>query len=107
MPQPTAWVKLALLSFASWACTVLLYAAGIAITAASLERAQTSTAETAALALIAAEILVAGVSVAFVFFRSKSYFRAAAHLVWAAVFALLQLGACAVAVFASLLVLNR
>jgi hypothetical protein len=107
MSQPTTPIKLALLSCASWACTLLLYLAGIMVTAASLQRAQTSTASTAALVLIAAEVLVACISIAFVLLRSRGTLQAATRFGWVAAFAVLQLGTCAVAVLATLLALNR
>lgn len=108
MPQPPRLIKLALLSFASWAFTLAFYFVGIVVTAASLQHAQASTAEVAVIILVVAELLAACLSIAFVFSRSRGHFQAAAmRFFWVAVFVLLQLGTCALAAFASLLALNR
>ncbi len=107
MTQATTPIKLALLSGAAWAGTLLLYVVGIAATAAGLEHAQTSTAATAALVLLAAEVLVACLSITFVLSRSRGNLQTAMRFVWMAAFAVLQLGTLAAAVLATLVALDR
>ena len=107
MSRLTIIVRMALLSFAAWACTLLFYFFDIAIAAAILQRAPTSTVSAAVVILVAVEVLVAALSVAFVFSRSRRYLQGAARFAWVALFALLQFGTCALAVFALLLALNR
>ena len=107
MSRLTIIVRMALLSFAAWACTLVFYFFGIAITAAALQRAPTSTVSMAVVILIAVAVLAAALAVAFVFSRSRRYLQGAARFVWVALFALLQFGTCAAAVLALLLALNR
>ncbi|MCU0502015.1 MAG: hypothetical protein MUC51_09660 [Anaerolineae bacterium] len=107
MSRPAAIIRLALLSFAAWTSTLLFYFFDIAIAAASLQRAPASTVSAAVIILIAVELLVAALAVAFVFSRSRRYLAGAVRAVWVALFALLQFGTWAVAALALLLVLNR
>ena len=107
MSRLTIIIRMALLSFAAWACTLLFYFLGIAITAAALQRAPTSTVSAAVVILVGVEILAAALAVAFVFSRSRRYLQGVVRIAWVALFALLQFGTCAAAVLALLLVLNR
>jgi hypothetical protein len=99
--------KLLLISLGVWASTCVLYIFGILLAASLLEYAQTSTAEVAALVLIAAEFLVACIAVAYVFVQARRSLQRVTSLLWAAAFVLLQFATCALAMFATLLVLNR
>ena len=105
--QAPTLIKLILLACATWVGSLLVYLTGIMITAASLEQVQTSTASTATLILIAVELLMACISIAFVYTRSRGYARAGVRFVYMGVFALLQLGTCVLAIIISLLALNR
>ncbi len=99
--------KITLLSLAAWASTVVLYLLGIFVTAAIFGNAQTSTAEIALPALLAAEVIVACIATAFVFSRSQGVFRPAVRGLWVVAFALLQIATLALAVLMSMLVFNR
>ena len=107
MTDRTAVVKLALLSIAAWAITLLLYFVGIAVVASAFQRAPSSTASTAVVILIAVELLIACLAVAFIVRRTRPVFGTALRVVWTVVFAVFQFGACAVAGLAALLALNR
>jgi hypothetical protein len=107
MPQPTTLTKLVLLACAAWACTLLLYFAGIAVTAASLEQTQSATASTVTAILIAAEFLVTCISIGFIFFRSRGYQRTGVRFILIAVFTLIQFSLFVLAAFLSLVVMNR
>ena len=95
MSRLTIIIRMALLSFAAWVCTLVFYFFGIVIAAAILQRAPTSTVSAAVVILIAVAVLAAALAVAFVFSRSQRYLQGAARLVWVAFFALLQFGTCA------------
>ena len=107
MPQPITLTKLVLLACAAWACSLLLYFTGIAVTAASLEHVQTSTASTVTAILIAAEFLAACISIGFVFLRSRGYQQAVVRFVLLVIFTLIQLSLFVLAAFLSLVVMNR
>ena len=103
----TLMLKLALLSFAAWASTVVIYLLGIVVTAIILEGVQTSTAEVAVVVLIAAEFIIAGLAIAFVFVRSRGVLSGVMRILWIGVFAVVQLGICALALFTTFVALNR
>ncbi len=107
MPKPISLIKLILLAGGVWVGMLLVYAAGIALAAASLERAQTTTASTIAMMLIAAELLIACGSIAFVSSRARGYARAGVRFIMLVVFALIQLSSSVAVALDSLLVLNR
>jgi hypothetical protein len=100
-------LKLALLSFAVWASTFVIYLFGIFITAAVLESARTSTAEIAVPVLIAAEFIIAGLAITFVFVRSRGVLSGAMRILWIGVFAVVQIGIGAVALLTTFVALNR
>jgi phosphoglycerol transferase MdoB-like AlkP superfamily enzyme len=107
MVDRTAVVKLTLLSIAVWVITLLLYFVGIVGVAMGFQRALSSAASIAVVILIAGEFVIACLAVAFVFIRARRAFGTALRVIWTVVFAVLQFGACAVAVLATLLALNR
>ena len=100
-------LRLPLLAFGVWSCTLLLYFAGIVFAAAVLDHADISAAETAAVMLVALEIVVACLGVAYVLSRARRILPTARRWLWVAAFVLVQFVTCALAVFSTLLVLNR
>ena len=102
-------LKITLLSLAAWASTVALYLLGMTITAAIVGSGsvRTSTAEVVFLALLAVDVIIACIAVAFVFSRSQGVFRPVVRVLWVVAFALLQIATLALAVLTLMLALNR
>lgn len=100
-------LKTALITPAAWLVTFLFYAIGIVTVAALFADASTTTASNAAMALVVIELIVAIVAIAFVVARSRTTFQTLIRWIWVAVYAVLQLGSCAVAGFITLLALYR
>jgi hypothetical protein len=69
MPQRNAFLRMALLPFAAWAITLLLYFVAIVVVATVFQRAPASTTSAAVVVLIAVEIIGACLAVAFVISR--------------------------------------
>ena len=86
MIDRTAVVRLALLSFAAWVITLLIYFVGIAGLRLQFQRAPSSTASIAVVILIAVELVIACLAVAFVFIRTRHAFGTTLRVIWSARF---------------------
>jgi hypothetical protein len=107
MSQPTSLLKLTLLTLAVWLLTGVVYFISLVAAAGAFARAPMSAAEIAVLVLIVGQIVLACLSVAYVFYLSGGYFSGVTRLVWVIPFAVLQFALCAVAFLVTLLAFNR
>lgn len=99
--------KAALLTLAAWIATLLIYAIGLFLVAVLFEKASTTAAGNAVVALVAVDVLVSLAAIGFVFVRTRGVFQPLMRVIWIVIYALVQLGSCAVAGFITLLAMNR
>lgn len=107
MPLRHALLRTLWIFLWAWVACVASYLLGIVLTTIVAESMPSSAAAVVAFVLVAGEVLVTFLSIAWTNTRLAEVLQPAARWFWVVAFAVLQLGTCGIAAITTLLALNR